>query len=111
MGFEGWERGVVGGSIHATATAAKRSVPARVSQRERSICEERDQPNLVPEDAFSLRTKMRVTSLALLPAKLSVSPSVQRLLATKQFVGRTDLLFAREQPIQTRLDILSIDVR
>lgn len=102
---------MVGGSIHATATAAKRSVPARVSQRERSIHGERGQPELVPNRAFSMRTKMRVTSLTVLPAKLRVAPSVQRFLATKQLVSRTDLLFSGEQPIQARLDILAVDVR
>jgi len=111
MGLGACEIGVVGGSIHATATAATRSVPPRVIQRERSIRWERDQPPLCAKGASSLRTQMRVTSLALRPSKLAVAPSVQRFLATQQLVGRTDLLLAGEQPIQARLDILAVDVR
>ena len=59
---------------------------------------------------FSLRP-MGVTSLALRPGELSVAPSVQRFLAAKQLVGRTDLLFARKQPIQARFDILAVNLR
>jgi hypothetical protein len=35
---------------------------------------------------------------------------VERFLATQQLVGCANGLFASEQPIQPRLDVLSIDV-
>ena len=51
-----------------------------------------------------------ISSVMLPPAKRSVRPSVERFLATQQLVGCANGLFASEQPIQPRLDVLSIDV-